>query len=106
MESKRLIGISPYPRLGPGRRIAPVTPRVPTGDRLGLIARGAGHVTAACPDRANGRFVGTAPQNMVQAQAPLGRMEQPDDTVPTAVYQAWSALDVHDRGETGWCRGA
>ena len=46
-----------------------------------------------------GGFVGTEFQKMVEAQAPLGRMGQPDDIAPTAVYLA-SSDSKYMTGET------
>ena len=46
-----------------------------------------------------GGFVGTDFQKMVEAQAPLGRMGQPDDIAPTAVYLA-SSDSKYMTGET------
>jgi 3-oxoacyl-[acyl-carrier protein] reductase len=46
-----------------------------------------------------GGFVGTEFQKMVAAQAPLGRMGQPDDIAPTAVYLA-SSDSKYMTGET------
>jgi 3-oxoacyl-[acyl-carrier protein] reductase len=46
-----------------------------------------------------GGFVGTDFQRMVEAQAPLGRMGQPDDISPTAVYLA-SSDSKYMTGET------
>jgi 3-oxoacyl-[acyl-carrier protein] reductase len=44
-------------------------------------------------------FVGSDFQKMVETQAPLGRMGQPDDIAPTAVYLA-SADSKYMTGET------
>ena len=46
-----------------------------------------------------GGFVGTDFQKTVEAQAPLGRMGQPDDIAPTAVYLA-SSDSKYMTGET------
>jgi 3-oxoacyl-[acyl-carrier protein] reductase len=46
-----------------------------------------------------GGFVGSDFQKMVEAQAPLGRMGQPDDIAPTAVYLA-SSDSKYMTGET------
>jgi len=46
-----------------------------------------------------GGFVGTDFQKMVEAQAPLARMGQPDDIAPTAVYLA-SSDSKYMTGET------
>jgi 3-oxoacyl-[acyl-carrier protein] reductase len=46
-----------------------------------------------------GGFVGTDFQTMVEAQAPLGRMGEPDDIAPTAVYLA-SSDSQYMTGET------
>ena len=46
-----------------------------------------------------GGFVGADFQKMVEAQAPLGRMGQPDDIAPTAVYLA-SSDSKYMTGET------
>ena len=46
-----------------------------------------------------GGFVGTDFQKMVEAQVPLGRMGQPDDIAPTAVYLA-SSDSKYMTGET------
>ena len=46
-----------------------------------------------------GGFVGTDFQKAVEAQAPLGRMGQPDDIAPTAVYLA-SSDSKYMTGET------
>ncbi len=46
-----------------------------------------------------GGLVGTDFQKMVEAQAPLGRMGQPDDIAPTAVYLA-SSDSKYMTGET------
>ncbi len=46
-----------------------------------------------------GGFVGTDFQKTVEAQAPLGRVGQPDDIAPTAVYLA-SSDSKYMTGET------
>ena len=44
-------------------------------------------------------FIGSDFQKMVETQAPLGRMGQPDDIAPTAVYLA-SSDSKYMTGET------
>ena len=44
-------------------------------------------------------FVGSDFQKMVETQAPLGRMGQPDDIAPTAIYLA-SSDSKYMTGET------
>ena len=44
-------------------------------------------------------FLGSDFQKMVEAQAPLGRIGQPDDIAPTAVYLA-SSDSKYMTGET------
>ena len=46
-----------------------------------------------------GGFVGSDFQKMVETQAPLGRIGQPDDIAPTAVYLA-SSDSKYMTGET------
>lgn len=64
-----------------------------TANRLQIHSKDGTHLYAAAG------FVGSDFQKMVETQAPLGRMGQPDDIAPTAVYLA-SSDSKYMTGET------